>query len=272
MLELRDEVSIRMLGHFALSVNGESIERELGKSKKGLALLQLLILANGEPVQNQLLYDALWSGDKSTKPENALKTLVSRFRVILGGYSDVLSRSIETERGAYRFNTQLGISVDLYEAKRLTDKINGQTELTENDLPYCEALLALYGGDLLSDSNGSEAWAIDQQAQIHQQCFDLMYRYIDKLNELEKYNDSVYACRRLLEIDNFDERLQVTLMDTMLRRGNINEALSQHKHATEIYYKYLSMEPPKSIQDFYQKIINADKSLDESLGMICTEL
>ena len=52
----------------------------------------------------------------------------------------------------------------------------------------------------------------------------------------------------------------------------LNEALMQHKHATEIYYKYLGMQPTEAIQQFYKKIISADKSLDESLSYICDEL
>lgn len=46
----------------------------------------------------------------------------------------------------------------------------------------------------------------------------------------------------------------------------------QHKHATEIYYKYLGIQPTEAIQEFYKKIISADRSLDESLSYICDEL
>jgi len=63
-----DDVTIHMLGHFSVLVNGTSVESTLCKSRKGVALLQLLILQNGEPVPNQKLYETLCYGDKTSRP------------------------------------------------------------------------------------------------------------------------------------------------------------------------------------------------------------
>ena len=133
-------------------------------------------------------------------------------------------------------------------------------------------MLKLYSGDLLADSNGGEEWALPFQVSIHNECFDIFYRYVEKLMALERYDEAIYCCRRLLEIDNFDEKLQLILMDAMLKKGNVNEALMQHRHATELYYKYLGVQPPDSIRDFYTRIISADKNLEDSLGKICADL
>ena len=265
------EITIRLMGRFSVIANGQAVERELVKSRKGLALLELLILARGEVIPSVRLQDTLWDSEKNIKPENALKTLISRFRVVLASISEGLDQCITTERNGYRFNTELGVHVDLYEIDQLKEKLMAKETLEEEDLPDCERLLSLYSGDLLPEAAG-ELWVQTPQVKLHNDCFSVMYRYVDKLNEMKNYEDSVYVCRRLLEIDNFDERLQLALMDTMLKRGNVNEALTQHKHATELYYKYLGMEPPESIKEFYRNIVTADRSMEESLRMICEEL
>ena len=113
------QIEIKMLGRFSILVDGTDIASQLSKSKKGLALLQYLILQEGASVPNQQLYEVLWPSESSSNPESALKTLISRMRVILGKYSEKLSRCIVTDRGSYRFNMALELDVDLYEFKRI---------------------------------------------------------------------------------------------------------------------------------------------------------
>ena len=266
------QIEIKMLGRFAILVDGADIASQLSKSKKGLALLQYLILQEGASVPNQQLYEVLWPSESSSNPESALKTLISRMRVILGKYSEKLSRCIVTDRGSYRFNMALGLDVDLYEFKRIQSVLAVKRTIEEEDMPLYEHAVTLFTGDLLSDGNGQESWASAQHIELHREYLKLVYRYLDELERLEKYDEITYVCRKALEIDSFDEKLHISLMNAMLKQGSINEALMQHRHATEIYYKYLGMQPTEGIQEFYKKIISADKSLDESLSFICDEL
>jgi len=266
------QIEIKMLGRFSILVDGADIASQLSKSKKGLALLQYLILQEGASVPNQQLYEVLWPSESSSNPESALKTLISRMRVILGKYSEKLSRCIVTDRGSYRFNMALELDVDLYEFKRIQTMLAAKRTVEEEDLPLYEHAVSLFTGDLLSDGNGQESWASSLHIELHRDYLKMIYRYLDELERLEKYDEITYVCRKALEIDSFDEKLHISLMNAMLKMGSINEALMQHKHATEIYYKYLGMQPTEGIQEFYKKIISADKSLDESLSYICDEL
>ena len=269
---MEQTIEIKMLGRFSILVDGVDIASQLSKSKKGIALLQYLILQEGASVPNQQLYEVLWPSESSSNPESALKTLISRMRTILGKYSDELSRCIVTDRGSYRFNMALQTKVDLFEFKRIQTKLMAKRGIDEEDLPLYEHAVALFTGDLLSDGNGQESWASAHHIELHGSYLKLIYRYLDELERLERFDEVTYVCRKALEIDSFDEKLHISLMNAMLKLGSINEALMQHKHATEIYYKYLGMQPTEGIREFYKKIISADKSLDESLSYICDEL
>ena len=61
-------------------------------------------------------------------------------------------------------------------------------------------------------------------------------------------------------------------MNAMIKLGRVNEALMQHKHVTEMYYRNLGISPTDAIIEFYKKIINSDKSLDESINHIMNDL
>ena len=106
---MEQRIQIQMLGRFAILVNGVDIAPKLSKSRKGLSLLQYLILQEGVSVPNQQLYEVLWPSEESSNPESALKTLVSRMRTILLRQSETLSRCIVTDRGSYKFNMGLDI-------------------------------------------------------------------------------------------------------------------------------------------------------------------
>ena len=89
---MEQQIQISMLGRFTIMVDGVDLVAQLSKSKKGLSLLQYLILQEGMPVPNQQLYEVLWPSEASSNPESALKTLISRLRSILAKYSSTLSR------------------------------------------------------------------------------------------------------------------------------------------------------------------------------------
>ena len=269
---MEQKIQIKMLGRFAILVDGTDVVPQLSKSKKGLSLLQYLLLQDGAAVPNQQLYEVLWPSEESSNPESALKTLISRMRTILSKYSETLSRCIVTDRGSYRFNTALGIDVDLAEFRRLSATLLPKPTIAEDEGPLYARVVQVYRGDLLADGNAQENWVTAYHVELHEAYLKLVYRYVQWLEARENHDEVTYVCRKALEVDAFDEQMHLSLMNAMLKRGSINEALMQHKHATEIYYKYLGIQPTEAIQEFYKKIISADRSLDESLSFICDEL
>ena len=183
---MNKDIEIKMLGRFAILVDRTDIASELSKSKKGLALLQYLILQEGAAVPNQQLYEVLWPSESSSNPESALKTLISRMRAVLGKYSEKLSKCIVTERGSYRFDTSLNLNVDLYEFKRLQHQLAQKRSMEEEDLPLYDCALRIYTGDLLYDGNGQESWASSDHIELHGNYLKLVYRYLDELERLER--------------------------------------------------------------------------------------
>ena len=98
---MADTIRIQMMDHFLIFIDEKKTDHLAAKSKKGAALVQYLILNEGEPVPNQKLLTSLWDEEKSTNPENALKTLVSRLRVLLNQIDPILGSCVVSDRGAY---------------------------------------------------------------------------------------------------------------------------------------------------------------------------
>lgn len=110
-----DTIRIQMMNTFTIYINEIQADHMVNKSRKGVALMQYLILNREQPVPNQRLLAALWSEEKSANPENALKTLVSRLRALLNQLSPGLGQAIVADRNAYHWQLLPGMSVDVYE-------------------------------------------------------------------------------------------------------------------------------------------------------------
>lgn len=260
-----------MLGGFHVFVNGVAVDEQVQKTKKGCLLLQYLILQRGKAVPCIELYEALWPNDENSNPANALKTLVSRTRATLSKLSPVFGECIATQRGSYRFNTECGIEVDVFEAENLFQQLINLKELTEEASGMYSRLLTLYTGDLLPH-NGEESWIVPRNVDLHNRYLRTVTNYIDLLREKGDFDEIIRVSRIALDVDAFDERLHICLMDALVRSGRNNESLMQYKHATNIYYRYLGSQPPEELQDFYKQIITAGQELEMNIDLIKSEL
>ena len=116
-------VFIRMMNLFTIEADGVNHEELMAKSRKGVSLIQYLVLERGRPVSSQRLIRELWSDRRSDSPENALKTMVSRLRTMLGEIDPSLSACVISGQGAYRWESQPGVSVDVLEVLDLNDRL-----------------------------------------------------------------------------------------------------------------------------------------------------
>lgn len=265
------KVQIKMLGGFHVFADGVVSDEKICKTKKGSMLLQYLILQRGKSVPCIELYEALWPNDESSNPENALKTLVSRTRSLLSTISKELPACIATNRGSYRFNAIANCEVDIFEFETLCDELAMADALNAETRAKFTRLLSLYTGDLLPYGAG-ETWVVPRSVDLHNRYMKCIYKYIDMLRAVEDYDEIIRASRVALDIDAFDERLHLDLMDALVKSGRNNESLQQYRHATHMYYRYLGSQPPAGIQEFYKQIITAGNELEMNIDIIRKEL
>ena len=268
---MADKVRIRLFGGFSIFVNDECYDHIITKSKKGMAFLQYLILKYDASVPNYKLIEVLWPNEESTNPENALKTLISRFRSILNQCSPGLGSCILATRGGYQFNKLDCLSLDLFDFENATQALSGCSQLTPESVALYHQILKLYTGDLLAGSDQDD-WAISRSVSLHSRYIEIVYSFLDLLKAAEQYESLIQTCRFALEIDPFDERLHLELMQALVKTNRNNEALMQYKHVTNMHFRYLGVKPPEGILEFYKQIIQAGNTLDMNIDAIRNEL
>lgn len=268
---MNDMIRIQMMDTFTIYINEKKADQLVTKSRKGVALMQYLILNQGQPVPNNRLLMTLWSEEGSTNPENALKTLVSRLRAALNQIAPGLGKCIVADRGAYHWESMPEMTIDVYEIEQIFDAL---AEKKGDNAACCELyaqLMRLYAGDLLQNS-GQNEWALARATTLHTKYMAAVYSYVELLKQADNYREIVNVCRRALDVDNFDDRLHMELMTALIKTNRTSEALVQYKHVMNLNYRYLGVQPSEKMQEFYKRIVHAGHTLEYNLDSIRNEL
>ena len=257
---MSDKIRIQLMGHFSIYINEVKTDHLVEKSRKGAALMQMLIMNRNVSVPNLKLMSTLWSEEKSSNPEQALKTLVSRMRSLLNQVYPELGSCIVAE-----------MEVDVYQIEDIFEQLKDDALDLDTRKELTEQLLSLFGGDLLLDSEQSD-WALSLATSMHNRYLSAVYDYVDTLKQEENYNRVICVCRKALEVDNLDDRLHMDLMNALIKTERNNEAMLQYKYVTHLYYHYLGVRPSDNMQEFYTQIVNSGKTLELNLESIRSEL
>lgn len=268
---MSDMIRIQMMGTFTIYINEQKADRLVNKSRKGMALMQYLILNRERPVPNYRLLATFWDEEKSANPENALKTLVSRMRALLNQISPELGKCIVADRGAYHWENLPGMTVDIYEIEQIFEELSRKREDADVRRELYARLMKLYVGDLLQDGEQNE-WALARATALHNKYMAAVYGYVDLLKHEDNHREIINVCRCALDVDNFDDRLHMELMSALIKTNRSNEALIQYKHVMHLHYRYLGVQPSEDMQEFYKQIVHAGRTLEFNLESIRNEL
>lgn len=241
-----DQLSIRMFGGFHLDLNNVSQDAALARSPKGQHLMQLLLLRSGETIPAPELINLLHLATPI-----ALKTLVSRTRSLLAAIHPLLAECIATGSGGYYWDQTLPVDVDMLRFQRIAEKICVCHTLTTETRSQFEEALALYDGDLLGYSTGSELLAAKITA-MQSLYLSLVLRYLNLLQEADEIDDMVRVCSAAANLMPFNETLHLRMAEILIRAGRSDT----EKDA--LYYQ--------------RQVLDTSKTLDDSIAQLQREL
>ncbi len=264
-----DQVRIQMMGGFVIFINEMRMDQAMEKSRKGAALMQMLLINRGHSVSTARLMNALWPEEASANPESALKTLVSRLRSLLNQMTPDLGKCVVSDRGSYLWRCTPDMEVDFYQVEDLFAALENASGAKRETLIRC--LLDAYTGDLLQDCYQND-WVRSRATGLHAKYLDAVHELVNILKERDDDEGVVSVCRRALEVDSFDDPLHLELMSALINRGRTNEAMTQYKHLTNLYYQGLGIRPSDEVQAFYKRIVSNGKNLEFNLESIRNEL
>ena len=266
---MADQVYIRMMNLFTIEVNGVVHEELMTKSRRGISLVQYLILERARPVSSQRLIRELWAGRNSDNPESALKTMVSRMRSLLNALSPGLGESIVSGRGTYRWENLPHVRVDVLEVIDLINQLRQEPPSMEHSR-LTESLIDLYTGDLYL--TGDMLDGMSMCSWLHNEYLSAVYRYIELLKANEEYNRIVEVCRKAARVDDLDDQLHIELMQAMMNLNRTEEAVEEYRALAKQNRQVFDAEPSEELQSCYQDLVRAGNTLRVNIDVIRNEL
>lgn len=223
-------VQIRLLGTFAVSVDGRYVAQEQWPSLRSAQLVQLLGLAQGHRLAREQVIDALWpqltpeagSANLRKAAHHAREALGLRDAVVLQGGQVGLCPSVAMEVDAARF-------------ERLADEA-----LPRRDPQACAEAASRYGGDLLPGAP-YEAWTDSARTRLRT-------RYLELLRASGQWE-------RLAEAEPTDEPAHCQLMRRSLESGNRPAAIRWYSRLRTALRQALGVSPDRETIALYEQCV-----------------
>src|SRR5215207_9162337 len=242
-------LDLRVLG--PLEAHGDTGPIPLGGQKQR-ALLSLLILNAGRVVATDRLLDELWGEDPPKTAATSLQNMVSNLRKALG------VERLETRPPGYRLvvdeaETDLGRFERLVaQAREVSDEPRSRT---------LSAALALWRGAPLADF-AYETFAQGEIRRLEERRLSIVEERIDAGLGCGREHELVGELEPLVAQQPFRERLRGQYMLALYRAGRQAEALQSYHDVRRGLVDELGIEPGRSLQDLFARILRHDQSLE----------
>ncbi len=265
-----EHITIHMFRKFAIYYQGREITRPLSKSPKSISLLKYLILNKDTPVSINKLIEVFWSEESGSNPESALKTLISRTRKALSKEDPKLRNCIVTDQGTYQWKPPVSCEIDVFAFEKLCQRLLACFCDESGCKDQFGQIIQLYRGNL--ETSSSEEWIRGFSMYYQEMYLKLVFRFIAYLKTEGDYDEIINICRSGLNIDPFDETLNLELMYALRETSQNNAAMIHYRHATNMYHKYMGLEPTEKMLEFYTLLTKSEAGLKDNMDIIKNNL
>jgi two-component SAPR family response regulator len=266
------EIKVKMFGEFSIEINGNTLTNFKGRTKRVWMLIQYLIIRRRESIGLNEILEDIWEGHDCGDPENALKNLIYRARVLLHGLSRQEHRQfIVFMNGTYLWNNQYSCTVD---AERFAAEYR-EAARTENPaevrIEAYRNALELYTGEFLPKSCYSR-WVVQRNTAYADLCKQCVQSVCVLLNERKRYEEVVSICEKALHYFPYEEAVHKVLLAAYVDAGQRSRAFEHYNWATNVFYREFGVDLSETFLPYYRRLISGSSKVEPSLSAIKKEL
>ncbi len=214
------------------------------------ALVTRLALDAPAVVSAAALVDAVWPAGAPADPANALQSLVSRVRKVLGD-----GALVQQLADGYRLSTDRA-DVDAAQFEILVS--TGRRELREGSPAAAwettASALQLWRGVPLADA-GDAAYAAGQRVRLSELRLDAHCDHLEAALALGRAADVLTDVEMLAAAEPFRERLTVLLIRALAAVGRTPDALAAYERYRDRLADELGIDPGPQIQDLHLAVL-----------------
>ncbi|MDO4965747.1 MAG: BTAD domain-containing putative transcriptional regulator [Lachnospiraceae bacterium] len=229
-------ITINLFENFEILKDGEPILLSLSNTRKTKMFLAYLIVNKDRIVSHKELFELLWTGQEYANPGTALRTLLYRYRSLISENKiDELEKSIISKRGAYQWNQELNVDIDIYDFEDYASAGLNKVLSKEKRVECLKKAIDLYRGPLLKDSS-EEHWVVAKAVHYRDIYVKAVLEYVSLLKESGDKSELVEILENAIKIAGHADILELELS---LAKGGKNTGEATNKY--EIMSKHLDV-------------------------------
>ncbi|SPE48314.1 DNA-binding transcriptional activator of the SARP family protein [Streptomyces netropsis] len=237
----RQAMEVRCLGDFSVTLQGAPVHR--WRAGKARSLFQYLLMNRGRLMLREHLYEALWPGSEWTPGSSSLKVAMHALRRVLNTSADQRPAvSIEYRDHGYILHAEHAW-VDAEEMERDLER-GARAERREETgaaIGHYRRAVALYRGEFLPGESAD--WAAEQREWTRASVLRALHRLRELALRAEDHGAATQWCRRILDIDSYQEEAYQTLMYVHGARGELSSVKSWHEMCARRLRQGLDAQP-----------------------------
>jgi DNA-binding SARP family transcriptional activator len=214
-------------------------------------LVRFLLVNLGNPVPEDLIFEALWPGRDASGARRSLQVAVSRARQLLDppGTDD---SAIESGGQSYRLRIDDDHQVD---ANRFTTAAEtALAEEPEERLPLLEQARSLWTGEPLPEERYAD-WATSYRERLIDQYIAVLTGLCDLHEQRGDHLGAAETARQLVGLDPLNEDGHRALMTAYSRTGRRGHALRQYLECRRALVDELGVEPAEATSRLQARIL-----------------
>jgi len=235
-------LSVRMLGVFSISVDGERLTEDVGPS--GRQLCGFLFEYMGRVHRRERLADQFWGHLDPERARAALNTALWRLRKLLSrdpksqGGQNLRSQGSEIvlEPACW-----LDVDTHCFDAamKELFDPRSSAPMSAR--LPVLEAAVQSYAGPFLDGEDAD--WVLEERERLHSLYVRAASELVSIYGLSDRHEEAIATARRIIVADPFRESTFRKLAILLVLNGQRGDALRQYERWRSMFRRELGIEP-----------------------------
>ncbi|MEV4053541.1 BTAD domain-containing putative transcriptional regulator [Amycolatopsis sp. NPDC049688] len=245
---------VRCFGTFEVRLAGEPVVSwHAGKARN---LFQYLLLNRGRIIRREKLFEALWPGSAWPSAAGSLKVAVHAVRRALARAGARPAEVRCREHGYQLDATDLWLDVDEFDTALREAHVAESLGRPAEALACYRRAAQLYAGDLLPGETGD--WVEEQREYYRTRAlYALGSLRADALRRGD-HAEVVELCRRILDVDPYDERMYQTLMVLHARRGELGQVRNWHRMCVRRLRRDLDVAPTETTRRIFARAVRGE--------------
>lgn len=265
-------IDIKMFGEFSITISGNTITNLKGRTKRVWMLIQYLILNRHNTVDIGQMVNDIWDGQPCSDPENALKNLIYRARIILKSLSGKNNvQFILFMNGTYTWNNRYECTAD-FELFNETFKEASNINNSLKKRVYCyQRVLELYKSGFLPKSAYSR-WVVSRAVQYADEYVDSAKKLCGIFMKLKKNKEIIGICKSALKKFPFEESLHKLLIAAYVNTNQRDNAFKHYNNTLKLFYDEYGIDVSDNFRHYYKKLTNDSFIIESNLDVIKKDL